>query len=220
MNLNYKKYKHISFDLWLTLIKSNPEFKSKRDQLFIDFFKMEKTYDEVSQKIRYYDVLCNEINQKTGLNIDTFEIYYLILNALQVPLENINTEILNEFYIETEKLFLEYKPILLYKDIKEQLEVFKSNNITMNILSNTAFIKGKTLRKILCFYEIESYFSFQIYSDECHFSKPNKAIFDLLYAVVNKNKKILKTEILHVGDNHIADFQGAKNFGFGAHLIT
>ena len=34
------KYKHISFDLWLTLIKSNPEFKSKRNLLFRDFFEI------------------------------------------------------------------------------------------------------------------------------------------------------------------------------------
>ena len=75
-------YKHISFDLWLTLIKSNPNYKSKRNQLFKDFFEIEYDIEIVSQKVRYYDVVCNSINEKTGKNIDTDEIYLLILSSL------------------------------------------------------------------------------------------------------------------------------------------
>ena len=37
LELEYSNYKHFSFDLWLTLIKSNPEFKKKRNLLFKDF---------------------------------------------------------------------------------------------------------------------------------------------------------------------------------------
>lgn len=219
MNLNFKNYKHISFDLWLTLIKSNPEFKSKRNQLFKSFFNLEIPIEEIAKKIRYYDVVCNNINEKVGLNIDTFEIYYFILNSLDVALEKIDKEKLQEFYLETEQLFLENKPELIYKDIKEQFESIKKEHITMSILSNTGFIKGQTLRKILRHYEIEEYFSFQIYSDECHFSKPNNSIFERVFSEVNKDKKILKSEILHVGDNIIADYRGAKKFGFNTHLI-
>uniref|UniRef100_UPI0040473C27 HAD family hydrolase n=1 Tax=Flavobacterium sp. TaxID=239 RepID=UPI0040473C27 len=154
MNLKYKKYDHISFDLWLTIIKSNPEFKSKRNQLFKDFFNIESSIVEVSQKIRYFDLLCNKINEKTGLNIDTFEIYYLILSSLDVNIEVIDTNVLTDFYLKTEELFLEYKPQLLFENIKELFEEIKNNGTTMNILSNTAFIKGTTLRKILNHYVI------------------------------------------------------------------
>lgn len=37
----FNKYKHISFDLWLTLIKSNPEYKIKRNLLFREFFSVD-----------------------------------------------------------------------------------------------------------------------------------------------------------------------------------
>lgn len=219
MNLNYKNVDHISFDLWLTLIKSNPEFKKQRNQLFKDFFRIENSIEEVSQKIRYFDVLCNKINENTGLNIDTFEIYYLILSSLEVDITKINTAVLEDFYLKTEELFLEYKPQLLFENIKDIFKEIKNNGKTMNILSNTAFIKGKTLRKIVKHYEIEDYFLFQIYSDECEYSKPNEKIFNLVYQEVNKYKKIEKFKILHVGDNRIADFDGAKKFGFDAYLI-
>ncbi len=215
----HTNYKHISFDLWLTIIKSNPEFKEKRNQLFKDFFKIEKTLDEVAQKIRFYDINCNLINEKTGLNFDTFQIYYLILNSLEVSLDKFDTNKLNQFYNETEKLFFEYKPLLCFENIKEQFDFLRNNNISMNILSNTAFIKGKTLRKLMNIYDFDQYFLFQIYSDECGLSKPNYEIFNLLYLELNKLKKVDKTEILHVGDNKIADYNGAINYGFEALLI-
>jgi putative hydrolase of the HAD superfamily len=63
---------------------------------------------------------------------------------------------------------------------------------------------------------LEEYFDFQIYSDECGFSKPNKKIFDLIH---KEMPNMDKTQILHVGDNEIADYKGAIEYGFKAHLI-
>ena len=90
---------------------------------------------------------------------------------------------------------------------------------SINILSNTAFIKGKVLRKILEHYDLAEYLKFQIYSDEVGFSKPNTEIFKLVFDEVNKYKKIEKKDVLHIGDNSIADYNGALKFGFDAHLL-
>ncbi|WP_291151795.1 HAD family hydrolase [Flavobacterium sp. UBA7680] len=220
MKIDIKNYKHISFDLWLTLIKSNSEFKTKRNKLFKDFFEIEADEKTVADKIRYYDLACNNINEKTGLNIDTFEIYSLILNSLNHNYENISFEKLNDYYIESELLLLNYKPVLMYSDLKKYLKTIQSEGKTMNLLSNTAFIKGYTLRKIISFYELDDFFSFQIYSDECGFSKPNYKIFELVYNEVNKIELMSKSAILHVGDNKNADYNGAKNYGFDALLIN
>nr|WP_315251067.1 HAD-IA family hydrolase [uncultured Flavobacterium sp.] len=219
MKINYKNYTHLSFDLWLTLIRSNPEFKKKRNLLFKDFFEINCSIERVNEVVRYYDVLCNSINEKTGLNLNTYEIYYLILNALEVDLNTNGTERLGEFYNETEKLFLNYKPELIFPDIKLQFEKITAEGKSINILSNTGFINGKTLRKILSFYELEDFISFQIYSDEVGYSKPNNKIFQLVFDKVNKTKETQKKEILHIGDNSIADYNGAVNFGFDAHLL-
>ena len=219
MKLNYQNYKHLSFDLWLTLIKSNPEFKIKRNQLFKDFFEINQSIDKVSQTIRYYDVLCNSINEKTGLNFDTFEIYYLILSALNVNINDIDKPRLNEFYSETELLFMNYKPILIDENTSQLFADIESQEKSINLLSNTAFIKGTTLRKLLQYYNLESYFSFQIYSDETGFSKPNPKMFQLVFDQINGYMEIQKNEILHIGDNLIADYNGAKSFGFDAFLI-
>ncbi|CAM3811357.1 HAD hydrolase-like protein [Flavobacterium branchiophilum] len=213
------QFEHLSFDLWLTLIRSNPEFKAKRNQLFLDFFEIKASFETVSKLIRYYDVLCNTMNEKTGLNIDTFEIYYLILNALQVDISAISIEKLNLFYLETEELFMQYKPVLIYPKLKQQFNVWSKEHKTINILSNTGFIKGKTLRKLLNYYELDTYISFQIYSDEEKFSKPNFIIFDKVFCQVNQIKSLQKNQIVHIGDNPLADYQGAASFGFKAILI-
>ncbi len=219
MKLDYSKHQHFSFDLWLTLIKSNPEFKSKRNLLFKDFFEINCSIDKVTETVRYYDVLCNAINEKTGLNIDTNEIYYLILYALNVNINEISTAQLSLFYKAAELLFLEYKPQLLYPNIKIVFEEIAAQQKTINILSNTAFIKGTTLRKIISYYELSDYFKFQIYSDEVGFSKPNPKIFEVVFDQINNIKPIQKKQVLHIGDNIVADYNGALRFGFDAHLL-
>jgi len=219
LKINYKNYSHFSFDLWLTLIRSNPEFKNKRNLLFKDFFEIDSSIERVSEVVRYYDVLCNNINEKTGLNLSTYEIYYLILNALEVDLSLNDVNRLGEFYQETETLFFNYKPELIFPHIKLQFEEIVNEGKSINILSNTGFIKGKSLRKIISYYELDSSIDFQIYSDEVGFSKPNNEVFQLVFDQVNKLRKTEKKDILHIGDNSIADYNGAVNFGFEAHLL-
>jgi putative hydrolase of the HAD superfamily len=219
LKLNHQKYSHFSFDLWLTLIRSNPEFKKKRNLLFKDFFEINAPLEKVTEVIRYYDVLCNNINEKTGLNLSTYEIYYLILNALDVDLSINGTEKLGKFYNETEVLFFNYKPELIFPNIKLQFEEIVEQGKSINILSNTGFIKGRSLKKLLSYYELTDFISFQIYSDEVGFSKPNNEIFQLVFDQVNESKKVSKNEVLHIGDNSIADYNGAINFGFEAHLL-
>ena len=219
MKIQHSNYKHLSFDLWLTLIKLNPEFKSKRNLLFKEYFDIDCSLEKVTEVVRYYDVLINNINEKTGLNVDTFEIYCLILNALNVKIDEIEIKNLADFYKETELLFMQFKPNLIYPQIHLLFKEIVEQEKTINVLSNTGFIKGDTLRKLINNFELDQYFSFQLYSDETGFSKPNVKMFELVYDQIKKNKIVKKLEVLHIGDNKIADYNGAINFGYNALLI-
>ncbi|RMZ59067.1 HAD family hydrolase [Chryseobacterium nematophagum] len=217
-DIDIHNHAHFSFDLWLTLIKSHPEFKAKRVELFSSFFKIRKSIDEVARMVKYYDDLCNNMNELTGGNIDTFEMYLLILASLQVDIKDLNKEALKDFYIRSEELFLEYKPIIIFNNLHDFFKEIKDQGKTINILSNTGFIKGKTMRKFLMEENLDQYIDFHIYSDETHCSKPNPLIFQEVNKKIN-HKKLEKDQILHIGDNPIADYKGAKDFGFNAHLI-
>jgi len=217
-DIDIHNHSHFSFDLWLTLIKSHPEFKAKRVELFSSFFDVKKPIDEVTKVVKYYDDLCNSINEVIGGNVDTFEIYLLILNALEVDLKQVNKGILNEFYQKSEDLFLEYKPVVIFENLHQFFDEIKNQGKTINILSNTGFIKGKTMRKFLIEENLDQYIDFHIYSDELNCSKPNPIVFQEVKNLI-KNKDLKMNQILHVGDNPVADYKGAKDFGFNAHLI-
>jgi len=217
-DIDIHNHYHFSFDLWLTLIKSHPEFKAKRVELFTSFFTINQPIETVTKTVKYYDDLCNTMNEVTGGNVDTFEIYLLILSALQVDIKEINTDDLNAFYIKSEELFLEYKPVIIFDNIHQLFDEIKNQGKTINILSNTGFIKGKTLRKFLIEENLDDYIDFHIYSDEINCSKPNPIAFQEVKSKI-KNQELELRQILHIGDNAIADFNGAKSFGFNAHLL-
>lgn len=217
-DIDIRNHCHFSFDLWLTLIKSHPEFKTKRVELFSSFFNVDAPIEVVARTVKYYDDLCNTINEVTGGNIDTFEIYLMILGALNVDVKLLNKEKLNEFYAKSEELFLEYKPVVIFENIHEFFDDIKNQGKTINILSNTGFIKGKTMRKFLIHENLDQYIDFHIYSDEINCSKPNPLIFQEVKNNL-KDQDLPLHQILHIGDNPVADYKGATDFGFSAHLL-
>ncbi|WP_370900470.1 HAD family hydrolase [Chryseobacterium gossypii] len=217
-DIDIHNHSHFSFDLWLTLIKSHPEFKAKRVELFTSFFDVDKSIDEVAGTVKYYDNLCNHINEVTGGNIDTFEIYLLILGSLGVNLEDINRQKLNDFYLKSEELFLEYRPVIIFENIHDFFDEIKSRGKTINILSNTGFIKGKTMRKFLIQENLDQYIDFHVYSDEIRCSKPNPVAFQEVKNNL-RNQDLQLDQVLHIGDNPVADYKGARDFGFNAHLL-
>lgn len=217
-DIDLHNHSHFSFDLWLTLIKSHPEFKAKRVELFSSFFEVSEPIDKVTETVKYYDDLCNSINEVTGGNIDTFEIYLLILNSLNVDVNQLNKEALNEFYQKSEDLFLEYKPVVIFENIHDFFDEIKSQGKTINILSNTGFIKGRTMRKFLINENLDQYIDFHIYSDEMNCSKPDPKIFQQVKNLI-QDQDLQLNQVLHIGDNPIADYKGARDFGFNAHLL-
>jgi putative hydrolase of the HAD superfamily len=218
-DIDIHNHSHFSFDLWLTLIKSHPEFKAKRVELFSSFFDVKKPIDEVAKVVKYYDDLCNSINEVIGGSVDTFEIYLLILNALEVDIKQLNKDQLNQFYQKSEDLFLEYKPIVIFENLHQFFGEIKNQGKTINILSNTGFIKGKTMRKFLISENLDQYIDFHIYSDEMNCSKPDPKIFQEVKNLL-PNQDLDVKQVLHIGDNPVADYKGAKDFGFNAHLLT
>lgn len=214
---------HYSFDLWFTLIKSNPIFKKQRALYFFENYNSNNESLEFVEKVfRNVDLMCNAINEKTGGNIDSEEMYLMVLHQINSSNFHFNTLDLDLLLHQMENLFFQYAPVLFDDDTSNVLKTLKSNpNTSLNILSNTAFIKGATLQKLLEHLNIAQYFDFQIYSDQVGVSKPNGIIFDhLLQKITDNNLLLIKNQIMHVGDNEIADIQGAKNAGLQTFLLN
>ena len=220
-----KLYKHYSFDLWMTLIRSNPAFKLERTKFFYDNFNQhEKTLEEVGIIFRQVDVMCNAINEKTGNNIDAEEMYLMVISAINnyhYSLQNVDIAAL---YAEMEALVFKHLPVVYSAETVNVLGKLKQHagDVSFSLLSNTAFIKGCTLRAILKELELDKYFDFQLYSDETGMSKPNGRLFKLMINTIQeiRTQPISLKEIVHIGDNAKADIWGAEKAGICSILIN
>lgn len=217
-------YKHYSFDLWLTLIKSNPQFKSERAKFFhAQYNPLKKSFEEVATIFRKVDLMCNSMNEKTGKNIDADEMYLMVIsliNDYNPSFEGIDPE---QLYLDMEQLIFNYLPVIYDDNTRSTLaRLTESGKSTVSLLSNTGFIKGATLRKILKELEIEQYLDFQLYSDEQRMSKPNLQFFQLMLDTIDRQKhtELELHEIVHIGDNPVADICGAGKLGIHSVLIN
>jgi putative hydrolase of the HAD superfamily len=218
-------FKHFSFDLWFTLIKSNPNFKKEKALYFFkNYNSKNKSLFEVEDILRRVDLLCNSINEKTGGNITSEEMHLLVIHELNNERDLFESIDLNDLYKNLEELFFSNQPVVFSNSTIDVLDKIRQiPDISMSVLSNTAYIKGSTLRKLLHSLDISKYFDFQIYSDEVKSSKPNPKIFKELINCIQSHrydKPIEYDKIIHIGDSVTADINGARLMGIESMLIN
>lgn len=196
------KYNHYSFDLWLTLIKSNPEFKHKRSEYFFEHFNRQNfSLEQVISIIRDIDDMCNSVNETTGFSINALEMYSMVLYKMGYPINKTGQDELISIYHNCQQIMDFYPPVLFDENTLPTLKKLKESGKTLSIMSNTGFITGQTLVKHLKRLEIHDLFDFFIFSDELKMSKPNPAVFGVLAYRAFAERR----HILHVGDSERAD---------------
>jgi putative hydrolase of the HAD superfamily len=120
-----------------------------------------------------------------------------------------------------DNLLFRHPPGLFSIETAAVLMRLKQDGASLSLLSNTAFVRGRVLRKVLDDLGLAPLFDFQLYSDEEGWSKPNSKLFRLMAdKVMARRTDIRLSEIIHVGDNPEADMAGAAAIGIGSHLIN
>lgn len=211
------QYKHYSFDLWQTLIKSNIEYKKQRANYFFKHFNRKGLCEEdVFIVIRDIEKMVDSVNQTTGLNIECVEIVSMILYQLGYDIYGLSINDMVAIVHMMQQKFMDCPPVLYDKDTYGVLSYLHSEGATISILSNTAFIIGDTLDRALAALGISKFISFSLYSDQQGISKPNPMMFFRMIGMC----KVDFSEIIHIGDNPIADIQGAKSIGLSSMQIN
>ncbi|OQX22670.1 MAG: hypothetical protein BWK80_29800, partial [Desulfobacteraceae bacterium IS3] len=114
-----------------------------------------------------------------------------------------------------ESLFIKHPPIFDEK-VSELLKEAYAKQIKIVITTNTGFMSGELLRKI-----IQKKFVFAskakqtagfdvIASNDIGAAKPNPLIFSAAMQAIGN---IRREDVLHIGDNHLTDIKGAADFG-------
>jgi putative hydrolase of the HAD superfamily len=208
--------RHISFDLWLTLIKSNPFFKRKRAELIADSFHPKKmNVDQIEMLIRQKDKMFDKYNENYEVKVQAKYMYLEVLRSIDSQSHDIDIDDALWLMQQSNELLMDYPPQLLNEQIPNVLHNLRSETECLNLGSNTGYIEGAILRRVLEKIGIYEFFTFCIFSDEIRTSKPSDQFFQSIFDKAN----VPKSNILHIGDNLVTDYQGALNFGFKALLI-
>ncbi|HCQ31837.1 TPA: hypothetical protein DIU27_05705 [Candidatus Collierbacteria bacterium] len=211
--------KLISFDIWQTLLLSNPAYKNARaealrkhlgaeDMELGSFANLMKTVDEEIDKIS------DETGVQFGLPERVKKVYENLTLELRIP--ELTDEHIANFETIADQLIIDNLPTVLEDDLLKTLSAIKERGIQMAVMSNTGFISGRQMRLVLRQLGILPFISIQLFSNEMGVSKPNKLIFEALA----EQSGIDGSMILHVGDNFKADYAGAKAAGLKAVQLT
>lgn len=217
----------LSFDIWNTLIARNPAFSAKRNELYRQHLLPVALQNDhgtylMGQAIKAANQVVDAVQENQGLqyNFDTrFEVICQqarILSILSVNEEPpmSTPEIESLLMEETYKLFKQYPPLLIEPDFLPTFQWFVER-IPVALTSNTGFIPGHVMRDVLKDLGLET--PFMYFSNEIGKAKPDEEMFINLMRLPGLTGP---ENILHIGDNFVADWQGAKQIGFAAiHLV-
>jgi putative hydrolase of the HAD superfamily len=205
---------HVSFDVWNTLIKPNPEFSLNRTTLIALALNLDTDY--VKRAYTHVKHVVDTIAETTGEAFSTPEVYQLFFRACGV---SVSGRLADEIRLAVDELFNRFPPTIV-DSVYQTLNELQSREITVSIASNSNFISGHVMHPWLQS-QLGERFLFNRYSDVIGTAKPSIKFFDSVYegVMIHHPDLLDRSNILHVGDNPTCDGYGAVNAGMHSVLV-
>ncbi|HVI69741.1 MAG TPA: HAD-IA family hydrolase [Magnetospirillaceae bacterium] len=202
--------KILSCDIWSTLLRANPEYVAQRTSLIAECIAQEHSLDAVAKAIgEAYRELDAHINADgTQFGFDT----WVKRTAAALGADEPSHSKLVEFEERLVAAQLQYLPAFTEPDLVDTFRGIASTGVKIAVISNTSMTRGVTLKRSLELLGLGQFIEFYLFSDEFGCNKPDPRIFNALV----EQAGVTPNDILHVGDNPIADVQGAINAGMHA----
>lgn len=205
--IDMKAIRAISFDLWGTIIKGNPEYKQRRTAYLQQFCDMHG--DEIQRIIDGVKKDTDHCVEQFGVHYESEAVHQMILNGLDI--KDIGSD---TFKTASEQLFMEHPPILI-GNAAETLKTLREEGYRIILSSNTVLMNGSVLETVLSMLDIYEYFDMMLFSNELNVSKPNPEFYKHVHMFSGTQRQ----NIIHVGDNEITDVKGAMNYGINAYHL-
>jgi len=211
------RIKHISFDVWNTLLIPNPSFATDRTDIISEFVNEDESVNAftIGDVESRYTRLKKKLDEDAIQGIKPKATVYNWLDLLKEFRDGYYFvyDDAEELKNEVEKSFLQYPPTIL-DSTKQLLKVLRTNGYTVSIGSNTNFISGKILHPYIQ-EQTDYIFEYALFSGLIGYSKPDRQFFEQVHYWATKecNPNIKYNEILHVGDHPICDIVGASTVG-------
>lgn len=222
-NVTFTPVRAISLDLWGTLLRSDPGFKPLRNEFLRSTFAPGVTREHFTQVLRRTDRALDDVSIRTGKDYDFRE-------RVQAALTSMDKESPGKVVMETSDqawkkveqvqadLAREYPPIPLAPELPSLLN-FLAKRLPLVVTSNTGMLPGVLMRDLLDLSGFAGVFTGHAFSNEVECCKPWPDIFTAAHAAFCLDD-LTRAEVLHVGDNPVADVEGALAFGYQALLVS
>ena len=207
-----------SFDIWLTLIRSNPGFKEARNELLRQAVAPNVGPLEFAAALRAADVEADHLAEQTGRNLDLADRLRLACTKLAVDMD-LSGGMVARLRAEQHTIALALPPVLMHESVPELLAELAAH-IPLAITSNTGMIPAGTMRALLDHLGLIDSFAVATFSDEVGYAKPDPRIFHAtLVGLAELTVRHLGGTVVHVGDNPHADVDGATASGLQPVLV-
>lgn len=198
--------KAVTFDLWNTLL-CDGDFSEIRVNLLTSVLVDRGFSGSLKQVRAAYTSAASRIPgawRKEHRNVPVSESVNLILEGLKVILPD---ETRKAIVFGFEEAILHNQPPLV-NGVKTVLERL-SRSYRLGLISDTGMTPGRTIREVLRNYDVLSYLSHTVFSDEVGCTKPHPLIFRKAIEGLG----VEANETVHVGDLRRTDIAGAKLVG-------
>ena len=190
--------KHISLDIWNTLIRPRPSYGVLRSELLAERFQI--TSEHAEQLYRHCD-------KALGLNDRPNRSAILsVIDMMRVAVGASSRDTVS-LHRDLQNLFIANAP-QVDPDVIEEMHRIEARGITFSVTSNVGLMHGDILRTILLDQGLP--LATYTFDDEVGFRKPDPMIFKAVHRNVQRTmaEPLDPGSILHIGDDVVCDVGG------------
>jgi FMN phosphatase YigB (HAD superfamily) len=199
----------ISFDLWSTLVRADVAYQRRRVEL-VAAATGHRDLADVRAAIDAAAGALDDLTERTGEQYGFAQRVLRVQELLRAP--EMSTDELDSLAEAMGRAFLEHRPALIEPMLLETLAGLRHRGLRIAVTSNTGFVPGELLRTLLGSLGILPLTDHLLFSDEVGYAKPSTMVFQHLVRACGGRPD----QVLHVGDNRIADYEGALAAGLRA----
>lgn len=211
------RIKHVAFDIWGTMCVSNPEYGIARAAAIYRKYPQVGSINKVMAAFKSVKEVLDTYEYIDGNSIPYDFKQQLLCRELGLPPLTYGGR---EWRYMFSHLFAEKPPKLMHTNVRQLFSDCMSNFQSVSVISNTHFIKGKTMQRMfeesLNIPVKENNKLYWYSSDEGAWCKPHLQPF----LNVIHHSGVKASEILFVGNDNKCDIEPAERLGMQTHLIT
>lgn len=212
----------VSLDLWGTLIRSHPAFKPARTRLLGEAFGIDAARDAAADLAfrgadRAADVTAERTGEDVGFAARIAAFHAAAAEAGLAGREMPDAASLLALEAAQDALVRRFPPQPFTPGVTDLL-LRLGRAVPVAVGSNTGMLGGATMRTALAAAGMLPAFRVLLFSEELGAAKPSERFFSATHGALSALTRggLSREDVVHVGDNLVADVDGARACGLGA----